>query len=277
MVEAWAPSLCSEAEDAPSVNTTPSPRPHKARCDPVGGSPRTTDTESGDYDYNTVMDAEDFYCSQETPFGRALRQSLEGALPIVRSGLNLQGWLRMLAEELEDPHATAAAELYLRLSRGWQVLPPDAEVELQWTRNYVSENDAVAGAHIDAELLRLQTGGHLLTFDEAQAVFPSLRGMDRPTVILAMGCVVKIVLDPAFPGGKTKTRVVLDCSAPHDGTSLNARMDVPDTKLAAVRQARAGVAELSQDGDEVWGFKCDMTDAFLQIPTAESSVRLLPR
>ena len=61
--------------------------------------------------------------------------------------------------------------------------------------------------------------------------------------------------------GRRKVRITLDASAPHDGSSLNARIECPPTKLASVRQARAGLAELTADGDEVWMFTADLVDA----------------
>ncbi len=87
--------------------------------------------------------------------------------------------------------------------------------------------------------------------------------------MLAMGCVIK------QSAGRRKVRITLDASAPHDGTSLNARIECPPTKLASVRQARAGLAELTADGDEVWMFTADLVDAYLQNPCAEESVNHL--
>ena len=179
------------------------------------------------------------------------------------------GWLGVLAEETDEIHARAAAELYLRLSRGWQVLPVGTVVPLQWTANYASATNDEAAPLVDQELQRLRGAGFLLTLAEAQERFPSLRGLDRPTVILAMGCVVKV------SAGRLKTRVVLDASAPRDGSSLNAVIEVPESKFTSVRHARAGMALMRREGEPVYQFKADLVDAFLQHPCSEATVPLL--
>ena len=55
-----------------------------------------------------------------------------------QTSTSLSGWLHVLSEEIEQEHAAAAAELYLRLSRGWFVLPPGTRIDQQRTRNYLS-------------------------------------------------------------------------------------------------------------------------------------------
>jgi len=214
-----------------------------------------------------VLQLEQEIMQDGSEFGCALRDVLQDALPIVRSDLDLAGWLRVLSEETARCHCQPAAELYLRLSRGWLVLPAGTAVEPQWTRNYNSALEAEQD--VTAEIDRLHERGFLLTFAEAQRRFPSLRGKSRPDVVLAMGCVIK------QSAGRRKVRITLDASAPHDGTSLNARIDCPPTKLASVRQTRAGLAELRASGGEVWMFTADLVDAYLQSPCAEQSVNHL--
>ena len=136
-----------------------------------------------------VLDLEQEIMQDGSEFGRALRDVLQDALPIVRSDLNLAGWLRVLSEETDRGHCQSAAELYLRLSRGWLVLPAGTVVEPQWTRNYQSALEAEQD--VTAEISRLHQKGFLLTFAEAQQRFPSLRQQSRPDVVLAMGCVIK--------------------------------------------------------------------------------------
>ena len=214
-----------------------------------------------------VLQLEQEIMQDGSEFGCALRDVLQDALPIVRSDLDLAGWLRVLSEETARCHCQPAAELYLRLSRGWLVLPAGTAVEPQWTRNYNSALEAEQD--VTAEIDRLHERGFLLTFAEAQRRFPSLRGKSRPDVVLAMGCVIK------QSAGRRKVRITLDASAPHDGTSLNARIDCPPTKLASVRQTRAGLAELRASGGVVWMFTADLVDAYLQSPCAEESVNHL--
>ena len=229
---------------------------------PTARTPAKTDETVAE-----VLELEQEIMQDGSEFGRALRDVLQDALPIVRSDLNLVGWLRVLSEETDRGHCQPAAELYLRLSRGWLVLPADTVVEPQWTRNYQSALEAEQD--VTAEISRLHQKGFLLTFAEAQQRFPSLRQQSRPDVVLAMGCVIK------QSAGRRKVRITLDASAPHDGSSLNARIECPPTKLASVRQARAGLAELTADGDEVWMFTADLVDAYLQNPCAEESVNHL--
>ena len=62
------------------------------------------------------MQAELDFCADGSLFGNALAHVLRGALPIVRSGLDLVRWLHMLAEEDTPVNATAAV-LYLRISQ----------------------------------------------------------------------------------------------------------------------------------------------------------------
>ena len=205
----------------------------------IGGSPAGPDTPEGDYVYDDVMQAELDFSADGSLFGNALAHVLQGALPIVRSGLDLVRWLHMLAEENTAINATAAAVLYLRISRGWQILPQGTKMELQWTRNYASATDVERTAFVNTELSRLQSDGFLLTLEQAQLLFPSLRGLDRPNVVNAMGCVLKV------SAGALKTRLVLDCSAPH-GRSLNDIMDIPPTRLASVQQARAGPQRINK-------------------------------
>eukprot|EP01045_Picozoa_sp_COSAG04_P007489 COSAG04_NODE_393_length_15147_cov_44.965643_14_plen_232_part_00 len=132
-----------------------------------------------------VLELEQEIMQDGSEFGRALRDVLQDALPIVRSDLNLAGWLRVLSEETDRSHCQPAAELYLRLSRGWLVLPAGTVVEPQWTRNYQSALEAEQD--VTAEISRLHQKGFLLTFAEAQQRFPSLRQQSRPDVVLAMG------------------------------------------------------------------------------------------
>ena len=82
-----------------------------------------------------VLQLEQEIMQDGSEFGCALRDVLQDALPIVRSDLDLAGWLRVLSEETERCHCQPAAELYLRLSRGWLVLPAGTAVEPQCTRN----------------------------------------------------------------------------------------------------------------------------------------------
>ena len=235
----------------------------------IGGSPAGPDTPEGDYVYDDVMQAELDFGADGSLFGNALAHVLQGALPIVRSGLDLVRWLHMLAEENTAINATAAAVLYLRISRGWQILPQGTKMELQWTRNYASATDVERTAFVNTELSRLQSDGFLLTLEQAQLLFPSLRGLDRPNVVNAMGCVLKV------SAGALKTRLVLDCSAPH-GRSLNDIMDIPPTRLASVQQARAGLASMGQHPHPtVHQFKLDLKDAFLQNPNSAQSTALL--
>ena len=120
-----------------------------------------------------------------------------------------------------------------------------------------------------AEIERLHKKGFLSTWAEIRERFPSLKDQDRPAIILAMGCVIKEA------NGKRKVRLVLDASAPHDGTSLNAQIEVPATKLASVRKARAGIAQLGTADGDLWGFTADLVDAYLQNPCSEESISFL--
>eukprot|EP01043_Picozoa_sp_COSAG02_P102632 COSAG02_NODE_38647_length_426_cov_33.574924_1_plen_79_part_10 len=72
-------------------------------------------------------------------------------------------------------------------------------------RNYNSALDAASD--ITAELQRLLRKGHLLRWETAQQRFKSCAGLNRPTVVLAMGLITKVTDD-----GSTKLRVVLDAS-----------------------------------------------------------------
>jgi hypothetical protein len=216
-----------------------------------------------------ILQAEDEAMAEDSVFGRALQLVLKDALPIVRSDLNLSGWLHELSQETEPEHASAAAELYLRLSRGWFVLPPGTRIDPQHTRNYLSATCAEAEPDVTAEIKRLHSKGFLLTWEEVRERYPSLKDQERPTIILAMGCIIKQTND------KRKVRLVLDASAPHDGTSLNAQIDVPATRLASVRKARAGLAELSRADGELWGFSLDFVDAYLQNPCSEETISFL--
>ena len=151
---------------------------------PTARTPAETDETVAE-----VLELEQEIMQDGSEFGRALRDVLQDALPIVRSDLNLVGWLRVLSEETDRSHCQPAAELYLRLSRGWLVLPAGTVVEPQWTRNYQSALEAEQD--VTAEISRLHQKGFLLTFAEAQQRFPSLRQQSRPDVVLAMGCVIK--------------------------------------------------------------------------------------
>ena len=167
----------------------------------------------------------------------------------------------MLSEETDPVHAKAAAALYSQVSRGWFVLPRGTAPAPQWTRNYSSATDA--DTQVTAEIARLVAAGHLLDWDDAQAQFPNLQGKDRPTVCLTLGFVQKTV------DGRVKVRMVLDASAPHDGTSLNDTIDVPPTRLPSVRKIEASLADLDAGA---WIWKCDLRDAFHLQPCATESV-----
>jgi len=186
----------------------------------------------------------------------------------VNSDLNLGKWLEVLGEEHEDPHAEAAADLYMMLSRGLHVLPQGFNLAPQCVDNYRSALDAAVD--VSAELQRLRSKGYLITLEEARRRFPSLRGMDRPTTINAMGCVLK------FSAGKRKVRITLDASAPRGGKrSLNENIEPPPTRLASVRQAMAAIDQLAATSRHVYGYKLDVCDAFLQLACAEESIQYL--
>lgn len=204
-----------------------------------------------------------------TPFGRHLRHLLDDDdCPWVNSELNLPKWLEVLAEEDDDDEARAAAEVYMMLSRGLHVLPLGQQLAPQYVRNYRSALDAAND--VTAELTRLRSKGFIITFEDAKRRFPALAGMDRPTTINAMGCVIK------FSAGKRKVRITLDCSAPRGGKrSLNANIDPPPTRLSSVRQAMAAIDQLAQTTNDVYGFKADVCDYFLQFCAAESSIQYL--
>lgn len=211
--------------------------------------------------WESLLAAEQIVVATDTDFGRELGRLLEDPPPLVRSDLKLTAWLHMLSEETDPVHAKAAAALYSQVSRGWFVLPRGAAPAPQWTHNYSSATDA--DTQVTAEIARLVAAGHLLDWDDAQAQFPNLQGKDRPTVCLALGFVQKTV------DGRVKVRMVLDASAPHDGTSLNDTIDVPPTRLPSVRKIEASLADL---GAGAWIWKCDLRDAFHLQPCATESV-----
>ncbi|HIM55311.1 MAG TPA: hypothetical protein EYM39_01275 [Candidatus Latescibacteria bacterium] len=229
-----------------------------AASDPV---PDPSDDASGPDSWESLLTAEQATIATDSHFGRELGRLLEDPPPLVRSDLRLTAWLRMLSEETDPVHARAAAALYLQISRGWFVLPRGSSPAPQWTRNYSSATDA--DTQVTAEIARLVAAGHLLDWDDAQAQFPHLQGKDRPTICLALGFVQKTV------DGRVKVRMVLDASAPHDGTSLNDTIDVPPTRLPSVRKIEAALADLG-DGSYIW--KVDLRDAFHLQPTAAESV-----
>jgi len=224
---------------------------------PAVSAPAISEPDS----WESLLVAEQATVATDTHFGRELALLLEDPPPLVRSDLKLTAWLRMLSEETDPVHARAAATLYLQISRGWFVLPRGSSPPPQWTRNYSSATDA--DTQVTAEIARLVAAGHLLDWDDAQSQFPALQGKDRPTVCLALGFVTKTV------DGRVKVRMVLDASAPHDGTSLNDTIDVPPTRLPSVRKIEAALADL---GDGSWMWKVDLRDAFHLQPCAAESV-----
>jgi hypothetical protein len=150
------------------------------------------------------------------------------SLPLVRSGQRLHHRLDELAL---DPGAEAAS-CYFTLSRGFFFLPPGTEHPQSWGRNYGFANDA--WREVDAETARLVDKGILRRWDEVKEAAGSGH-VDRPTVILNLGVVIK----------RGKTRLVIDASAPHDGTSLNDTAELPSTRLANIMHH--GHAGLQQD------------------------------
>ena len=230
----------------------------------------SANNDSSDSGLSPLAQLEQAAAESGTLFGSHLQRLLDSdSTPWVNSELNLAKWLDVLSEEDADPHAEAAAELYIMLSRGLHVLPQGFNLAPQYVRNYRSALEAAVD--VSAELQRLRQKGFLLTFDEARQRFPSLAGLDRPTTINAMGCVIK------FSAGKRKIRITLDCSAPRGGKrSLNSNIDPPPTHLSSVRQAMAAIDQLSQSSsEEVFGFKLDICDAFLQLACSEESVQYL--
>ena len=173
------------------------------------------------------------------------------SLPLVRSGQRLHHWLDELAL---DPEAEAAS-CYFTLSRGFFLLPPGTEHPQSWGRNYGSANDA--WREVDAEIARLVDKGILRRWDDVKEAAGSGH-LDRPTVILNLGVVIK----------RGKTRLVIDASAPHDGTSLNDTADLPSTRLANITMAMRAFSKTSSF------FVADMEDAFHQQALGADSLRL---
>ena len=202
-----------------------------------------------------------------SPFGNNLRVCLEEAPPLVASKLNLRAWLDLLGEEEEEEEAQRAAQLYIWLRCGFAFLPSGTVVAPQWRRNYNSALEAASD--VTQELLRLVEQGHLLHFDEARRRYASCRHLDRPTIVLAMGMVTKILED-----GAKKLRIVLDASGEADGISLNSLIDLDQfpTKLPSVQRYADALAIL---GPLAKLFKIDLTDSYFSFPISDDSVPLV--
>lgn len=177
------------------------------------------------------------------------------------------------ADEAQLSLPEVCAALYVSLRSGFEALPQGTPVIPTRTGNYSSVRDAAGD--VEAELARLQDAGHLITWEEAQRRFPSLRSRERPDHVLALGVVIK------DSDGRRKVRVIVDASRGvaldpsqgGDARSLNEQMAdldwIPPTYLPTVQQAARGMSPHS------FHFKLDARDAYLQSRLAEDSVRLV--
>jgi len=199
--------------------------------------------------------AEVAVCESGSAFGARLAELREthDSWPFMAGNLDCAAWLRILSSD-PDP---AAANVYFTVSRGFQILSPEAAAAFPRTAtaNYASATRDHPEA-VDAELKRLQSAGFIDDWSVIAEELGLPPGTD-PTVVLAIGVVVR----------KGKVRIVIDGSAPR-GASLNDAIEPAPTVLPNIVMA---MAAMTQQG---YGWKSDFTDSFLQISLQQSSLPL---
>ena len=207
--------------------------------------PRSTVDEAG------IHDLERRAARLNTGFGRRLRVLLDshGDIPVVFGGFSLPAWLCMLAEEDGDDDGAAAANLWIVLSRGWEILPRGASHPRVRVRNYRSALDEEAA--VTRELQRHIDAGFVDTWSiicEECGWSPD----KEPDVVMAIGAVPKVL-----PDGTTTVRLVLDATNGGDAPGLNEVIEAEKTRLATIDLA---LQSFSRHG-LCW--RSDLSDAFL--------------
>jgi len=201
---------------------------------------------------------EEKLASGTTPFAARMRAllALRGSEQVRKSAYDLHRWLEVLSEDDQEP---GACDCWFLVSRGYEVLPRGTAHPTQVTPNYQSALDNAD--HVDAEIARLLTAGHILRYRDAAAAagYPGV----KPVCILACGMVLKL------SKAGLKLRLVCDGSAPHNGRSLNDTMEIPKCRLTSVDQAA------STCGKHSYVSSIDEADAYMQTPCSAWSVRYL--
>ena len=209
----------------------------------------------------------------DTPFGRRLHELLllRGHQQLRRTTIKLDWWIG----ELKHDTDSGAADVWLLLSRGLEVLPEGTDFKVQHFDNYGSTREFIHEADgtitdmaevVDAALLDAREHRFVQTYEVAarQAGFPMEENL--PELITPLSVLRK---ETGF--GEFKDRCISDASAEDgDGVSLNKLIVMTQAcRLASVSIARAGC------GKHHAGWVVDQENAFPSLPVAAHSLRHL--
>ena len=218
-----------------------------------------------------IRAAEEELRVEDSVFGRRLHELLlrRGHQQLRRTNIKLEFWIRELPFDT-DP---GAADVWLLISRGLEVLPEGAPFKPQFHDNYKSCTEVVTeedGSLTDMaevvtkEVTRLHAHQFCLEYELAAKRAGFSADKFPPELISPLACIRKEV---SF--GDFKDRCVTDASKEdEEGVALNDLVDCSQAcRLASVDVARQGC------GRHHAGWVADQTDAFPWLPNAAHSVR----
>ena len=222
----------------------------------------------------------------DTPVGRKLKELLvlRGHQRFMRGQYKLNA---VMCELEVDPSEEADADVWILLSRGFQVHPEGFEHPVQSTENYASCDDF--NTEFNEEMLRNIECKFAAPFTEA--VRKAGRPLEKPVVTMALGIIVKEIdtLDEASTDvgdarlslleltkqKVRKSRIICDasCNGSAGGDrysgSLNDAVDKQDCHMAGIEYS---LAAASRHG---LCFVVDESDCYLHVKVAAHSLKHL--
>ena len=202
---------------------------------------------NGINDWNDIFHLENTAICELSNFGIALAvlRLQKPRAPYLHTNMHVGEWLARLSKL----NTVEAADAFWGISRGFEIISPDLEREPTKTKNYYDpEHESL----VRSEIRRILQDGYISTYEDLRIIWPDLP--EKVTDSLGLGFIVK-----KNPAGGLKVRLVLDCSRPTDGLSVNSNIKDYSTTLPTVVE----FARFLQPGD--WMASADIADAYMNL------------